>query len=458
MLAGLGYSAPSASAVAQSVALGVNTVAIADDSGGALDAVRSASGARPSVAMYYQDFDPSWSTALVDPRVVTPIAARGAIPMITWEPWLSSRGTAVQPDFALTRITAGAFDDYLRRAASEARAYGGPLLVRFAHEMNGTWYPWGAAAGTTPSDYVDAWRHVVGVFRAAGATNVRWVWSPNVVGGPAGDPRSYFPGDAWVDWLAMDGYNWGATRPSGWQSLEDIFGSTYDELASLSVKPIMIGETASAEAGGDKAAWIRANLGPSLTQRMPRLRAVTWFDRLKETDWRIASSPASALAFRGIVGSLNMTAADLITTPDAASPTPPVAAAHANTRSPASATRPKESSSNAISAKTAGHLELRRHSILVRGRRATLRVRCTGGGSCRARKHVLLRAPQLKAGGATARLASGRSSSVHVRLTRSSARRLRGHRRVRAAVVLLNGAHRTAQPVWLRPTRQMSRR
>ena len=61
-----------------------------------------------------------------------------------------------------------------------AALWGKPLFVRFAQEMNGDWFPWGRGVdGNTARDFRKAWKHVVDLFRFHGATNVRWVWSPN---------------------------------------------------------------------------------------------------------------------------------------------------------------------------------------------------------------------------------------------------------------------------------------
>lgn len=285
-------------AVAAPVVLGANTTGITDDSGAALDAFAARSGVMPKIAMYYQDWNEGWSTALINPRFVGPIVARGAIPMITWEPCLDSGEPTDQPDYSPARITAGAFDPYIRRAAREARAYGQPILLRFAHEMNGNWNSWGAIPGNTPRDYIAMWRHVVSIFREEGATNVRWVWSPNVYGVGGVRPfQAYYPGNEWVDYVSLDGYNWGDLKESGWRSFAEVFESSYQAMTELTGKPLMISETATPEAGGDKAAWIREIL-TVLPARMPRVRALIWFDRVKETDWRIDSSPASDLAFR----------------------------------------------------------------------------------------------------------------------------------------------------------------
>jgi len=74
-----------------------------------------------------------------------------------------------------------------------------------------------------------------------------------------------------------------------------VFKNIYPLLAAKK-KPIMIGEMASAEQGGDKAAWIDAII-PALKTRYPQFKALVWFDVDKENDWRINSSTAALAAF-----------------------------------------------------------------------------------------------------------------------------------------------------------------
>jgi hypothetical protein len=57
---------------------------------------------------------------------------------------------------------------------------------------------------------------------------------------------------------------------------------------------MMVGETGSTELGGSKAQWI-AQMFSTIASSYPRVHAVVWFDRVKETDWTIGSS-SSALA------------------------------------------------------------------------------------------------------------------------------------------------------------------
>jgi Glycosyl hydrolase family 26 len=213
--------------------------------------------------------------------------AAGRTPLIAWY----TRGD-------LAAIRSGRWDGLLERRARACREFGAPLYLRWAAEFNGDWNP---CYGRGP-DFVAAWRHMVGVFRAAGATNVRWVWCPIALEQrfrAAEDWRNYYPGDRFVDLVGMDGYNWGTARSwSRWQSFEAIFGPLYADYAGR--KPIMICEIGSAEVGGDKSAWIRA-MGTSLGGRFLRVRALVLFHANKETDWRVNSSDSALRAFRAVV-------------------------------------------------------------------------------------------------------------------------------------------------------------
>lgn len=267
-----------------------------------LDAVASQIGRMPAIVLWYQAWGGNYAT--FDPSLLQTIAARGAMPMITWEPWSPSGGLD-QPAYQLSAIARGDQDAYIDTWANGIAAYGGPVYLRFAHEMNGSWYPWAAGVnGNSSVNYIAAWRHVHDRFAAAGATNVRWVWSPNVVFPGSTPLDSLYPGDAYVDWVGLDGYNWGTSQSwSSWQSLGDVFAPSYAELTALTAKPIIITETASSESGGDKAAWIDEGLRTHLPEWFPNVRAIVWFNQPKETDWQIDSSTTSLDTFRQIATS-----------------------------------------------------------------------------------------------------------------------------------------------------------
>jgi hypothetical protein len=282
----------------QPIALGAYVFGAPDDVT-QLDGFSSAVGATPAVVMWYQDWE---GAPAFDSVAMNAVAARGAVPMVTWQPWGAPHTPSGMPAWSDARIAAGAYDAYVHQWAHAAAAWGRPLYLRFAHEMNGNWYSWSAGVnGNTAADYVAAWRHVHDVFQQEGAANVRWVWSPNVFAPGDLSVLSLYPGDAYVDWVALDGYNWGtAVDGKRWQSLADVFGYSYDVLTAQFAKPFMIAETASAEIGGDKAAWISQGLLTDLPARLPAVRAVIWFDENKETDWRVNSSAAALAAYRQV--------------------------------------------------------------------------------------------------------------------------------------------------------------
>lgn len=240
---------------------------------------------------------------------------QGIIPMLSWHSW-DATATSVknQPRFALRTIINGDHDAYIRQWATEAKQWGHPFFLRFNHEMNGTWYPWSEQTnGNSAGEFVKAWKHVHDIFTSVGANNVTWVWCVNVDFPGATEMSSLYPGDEYVDWLAMDGYNWGTNpqRPDGWKSFSEVFSSTYSQLGALSPsKPIMIAETSSTEYGGSKAAWIKDMLTVQLPQNFPRVKAVLWFNwNADNMDWVIETSQTAKSAFStSIAGSYYTTA------------------------------------------------------------------------------------------------------------------------------------------------------
>jgi beta-mannanase len=228
-------------------------------------------------------------------------------------------------DGTLQAILDGVHDEYMKRFAAGVRDFGKPVLIRWGHEMNGDWYPWSGVKNgggqldgfgdpgkpDGPERFIAAYRYIHQLFQSEGAQNALWVWCPNAPfeavenaygAGGWNAAANYYPGDDVVDWLCFDGYNWGTSAygqrfNSRWASFDEIFGESYRQLQVInSDKPILIGEFASTEDGGDKAAWIRAAFD-SIQNRYPQIRGLVWFHINKETDWRINSTPESLAAF-----------------------------------------------------------------------------------------------------------------------------------------------------------------
>ncbi len=231
------------------------------------------------------------------------LARQGAVPLITWEPWRKPEGAVVgarQPAFRLERIASGAYDGYIRNWARAAAAYGGPILLRPMHEMNGTWYPWSVwRNGNSPRLYVAAWRRIVRIFRAEHASNVGFVWAVNSFAGLAPRARrlsAFYPGARYVDWVSATGFNWGASHPwNAWRTFDEVFGATYADLVRFH-KPIMLSEVGTSSVGGSAATWLRRALA-RLPRRYPAVKAVVWFDSRYPggVDFQIRGQTAGAL-------------------------------------------------------------------------------------------------------------------------------------------------------------------
>jgi hypothetical protein len=234
------------------------------------------------------------------------VAAHGALPLISWEPWA---GTGPDPRWSLrAAILSGAYDDYIAQWARGLADFGRPVLLRFAHEMHDhPGYPWAVGVnGNTAADYVAAWRHVRAIFAEYPTSNVQWVWNPNTLGDAPPDAygpvyQSLYPGDDAVDWLGLDIFNtgpdldWGAPR---WRGLGEILSAPYAAITVVSQKPLLLPEVGSAESGGSKADWISHAVSVDLGA-FPRVRGLVWFDVDKrgEADWRLQSSPEALAAW-----------------------------------------------------------------------------------------------------------------------------------------------------------------
>lgn len=250
----------------------------------------------------YRDFHTEAVQRLLDEK---------RVPMITWEPWKLpcdiAEGSAPQdqPEFSLSHITEGRFDAYIDEWAKQIKSLKrGPVLLRPMHEMNGNWYPWcGSVNGNKPASYVAAWRHIVLRFQHLNCSNVQWIWSPYIRSyptTPANHMRRYYPGDDFVDAIALDGFNWGVKRPEiGWKSFENIFKRASSSISKFSSRPVFIGETAAPEEGGDKSAWISQAF--DTLRKQNSLAGLVWFNANKECDWRIDSSQTALHAFRQAV-------------------------------------------------------------------------------------------------------------------------------------------------------------
>jgi mannan endo-1,4-beta-mannosidase len=228
-------------------------------------------GKRPNLLLFYAGWGHGY-----DITGVRNAWASGALPFVAWEPFEPS----------LAEIADGATDDYIRSFAEAVRTVNVPVAISFGHEMNGDWFPWGTAS-TSAADFVRAWRHVHDLFVDVGATNVIWVWNPNVVNPvPDVELQPLYPGDTYVDWIGLSGYY---TR-SGAFTFPTLFGPTLDAVHRFTAKPVLIAET-GAMPGARKASDV-ADLLDAVAADSTVIGAV-WFEYNKEVDWRLSSDPAA---------------------------------------------------------------------------------------------------------------------------------------------------------------------
>jgi mannan endo-1,4-beta-mannosidase len=249
----------------------------------------SVAGRKPNLTVYYSGWNMPFRA-----RIATAAARAGAVVLVHMEPWHQS----------MAAIAAGDSDRYLRRFAAAVRRYGGHVIISFAPEADGRWYPWGWHHAA-PARWVAAWRHVVTVFRQADATNVTWLWVMSGDNRVIGQLRDWWPGAHYVDWIGVDGYYF--TRAS---TFKTVIGNTVRGIRKFTHKPVLLSEVGIGPRAGQAAkipglfAGIRRN----------HLLGLVYFDvnqhqGLYHQDWRLDDNPAAVAAFRAGVRSAQLSRA-----------------------------------------------------------------------------------------------------------------------------------------------------
>lgn len=161
------------------------------------------------------------------------IVAGGSTPLMAW--YLPDKYTGSTA--SLSEIASGADDGWISAQAAAIRGFGHRVYLRLAPEMNGNWYRYSGK----PAAYVTAWRHIWNVFKQADATNVTWVWCPNLT--PADNWDSYYPGRAYVDVIGVDSFS---NVKYTWQPFQQMFEGFFAHFAAFAPgKPQMVVETAT---------------------------------------------------------------------------------------------------------------------------------------------------------------------------------------------------------------------
>lgn len=198
------------------------------------------------------------------------------------------------PSGIVAKTNEGATDAKWTTWAEAAKSFGRPMFLRPMWEMNGTTWAW-SRAFVTAAEYKAAWQRIYSIVSPI-AKNVTFVWCPNVLFGAETAFASWYPGNGYVDWTGLDGYNEGA---GGWRGGVKTFSESLTEMASVAPgKPVLIGETSSVEEGGTKADWFRDLLGQTFAEVFPQIKGYVHYNNSNSKPYAIESSVAAQEAFK----------------------------------------------------------------------------------------------------------------------------------------------------------------
>ena len=255
---------------------------------GEADYVTRLVGKAPNNLLFFSN----WSKPFPADEVAT-AWSRGMTPQVAWEPVIP--GADSQPKLA--DIANGEWDAYIDSWAAAAAAHGQPIVLRFAAEMNGHWYPWSENHfGNGSDEFAPMWRHVHSRFEAAGADNVVWLWSVNRVDNLNSDIATYWPGEEYVDWVGISGY-WRGYQAAPAPNFSAVFAQTLGELRTLTPKPILLAEIgAGTDVDADRVEFL-TTLFAGLAANPDVIGFVYFNDRKAGGDWRMQFSQNMVDAF-----------------------------------------------------------------------------------------------------------------------------------------------------------------
>ncbi len=254
------------------------------------------------------------------------IRQAGSIPFIRLMLRNDGEQDHADPVYNLDAILSGQFDNDLEDWGTAASEFGTPLLVEWGTECNGEWFSWNGVwngAGETtgygdpalpdgPEQFVAVYRHIVDIVDGEGADNITWVFhvnAPDVPDEAWNDFENYYPGDDYVDWLAISVYGAGDPTETEVESFREQLDVEYDRLAALAEdKPIIVAEMGSAANNAEMPPeqWTNEALTDLFAARWPRIIGFAWWnerwqnddDPAHDTNMVVQDTPALAEAIR----------------------------------------------------------------------------------------------------------------------------------------------------------------
>jgi hypothetical protein len=258
------------------------------------------------------------------------IRSHGSIPYIRLMLRSDPYGDRADPVYSLSRILSGVFDNDLRAWCAGARSFGTRLIAEYGVEVNGEWFPWNGkwnGGGTTtgygdptqpdgPERFRDTYRRIIQTCHNEGADNITWVFHVNDGDWPGvswNRFEKYYPGNAYIDWLAVSSYGAQTPLDDYWPIFRESLDDVYPRLAALSsTKPIIVAEfgVTSGNPLGNQATWAKNALTDLTGFRWPRIIAFSWWNEwwqndenpMHDTDMRVQTNPPLAQIFLNLVG------------------------------------------------------------------------------------------------------------------------------------------------------------
>lgn len=237
------------------------------------------------------------------------IRSNGWVPMLNVNPYYFDKCFGYEKPL-YRAIAQGDCDEFLHSSGKNLAKIKEPFYLVFAWEMNNDVNEWSVLkSGSTNDEFVAAWRRIHNIFRQERALNIIWVFCPNVPEESVSPYAKIYPGDKYVDWIGLDGYNWGTTQSwSEWVDFAGVFTGSYNSLVSVAPeKPLMLAEVNTTDKGGDKPAWYKDMFLKQIPGNFPNIRAVIIFNEDKTgqegVNWRVDVTEESLKAFKESVGS-----------------------------------------------------------------------------------------------------------------------------------------------------------
>jgi len=252
-------------------------------------------GAEPNYVLFFRDMHPGRGFPT---KTVEVCKKHGATPVISQEIWRWSERRAKNSNW-LGKINAGETDDFWRKWANDAKAFDSEVILRFGFEMNGDWFAW----GQQPKEFIQAWKRVHRLMREEGATKVKFMFSPNVewdVNNHKSAIELYYPGNEFVDLLALDGYNFGNKHSKWhrWSSYEAVFEKSIQKMSKVN-KPLILAEIGCADGPG-KSQWVKDFL--KAFRKDDRVDGFIYFNHFDpnkgEPNWLLDSDPETLQVFQ----------------------------------------------------------------------------------------------------------------------------------------------------------------